>query len=352
MSGGIKVVQVGCGKMSAYTMRYTMEKNGTVVGAFDINQDLIGKDISQIAGGEPTGVCIEHIDNLESSIKCLKPDIAIITTQSLVASIYPLIETLCTNGVNCISICEELFYAWDSNPGISKKIDEISKTHGVTVTGSGYQDVSWGSLVTTLAATAASIKTIHGTSSYNLEDYGLETTEMHGAGLSTADFEEKILGANNVGEEEAKRLIANGEFLPGYMWPVNGWVTSALGLHPSSITQRGEATTYTEDLHSDTLGTTIPAGEPTGLRTFVTTETEEGVTIITECIGRVFAPGETDVNEWAITGEPDMCVRMESPATVEMTCSCCVNRLPDVIAAEPGYVTSEKIGSLSFKRSF
>ncbi len=348
----MKVVQVGCGKMSAYTMRYVLERKGTLVGAYDVYDKIVGKDVSVVMGGEPVGVAIEHIDNLDESLKRVKPDIAIITTKSLISSIYPAIEILVKNHVNVVSICEELFYAWDSNPTISKKIDDIAKQYGVTVTGSGYQDVSWGSMVSALAATAASIRTIHGISSYNLEDYGLETASMHGAGLTMQEFDKRILQVNNVSDEEREQLIRQGEFLPGYMWPVNGWVASSLGLHVRKITQRAEATTYKSDLYSNTLKRSVPAGDATGLRTIVTAETEEGITVITECIGRVFAPDEKDINEWIIKGEPDMRFVMENPATVEMTCACAVNRLPDVVAAQPGYITSEKLQDLKFRLAF
>ena len=35
-----KVVQIGCGKMSLYTMRYVMEKGGKIVAGFDIFSPL------------------------------------------------------------------------------------------------------------------------------------------------------------------------------------------------------------------------------------------------------------------------------------------------------------------------
>lgn len=348
----LKVVQVGCGKMSTYTMRYVRERKGEIVGAYDIDKNIIGKDISEIIGCEQTGIVVEDISNLDSSLKSKNADIAIITTQSLISSIYPLIETLAKNKINVVSICEELFYGWASNPNVSKKIDDVAKENGITVTGSGYQDVSWGSMVTALAATSASIKKVHGISSYNLEDYGLETAAMHGAGFTTEEFNNKILTVNNVSDDDAKALIEKGEFLPGYMWPVNGWVASALGLHTTKVFQKGEAITSSNVVHSNTLNKDIPAGEPTGLRTIVTTETEEGITIVTECLGYVFEEGETDINEWQIEGEPDMKFVMNSPATVEMTCACAVNRLPDIIKAEPGYITSEKMEALTFKKEF
>ena len=37
----------------------------------------------------------------------------------------------------------------------------------------------------------------------------------------------------------------------------------------------------------------------------VTTETKEGITIESECIGKVYAPDEFDKNVWTVEGEPD-----------------------------------------------
>ena len=92
MDRKIKVVQFGVGKMSLYTMRYALEKGCEIVGAIDINPELIGKDISELIGGEKTGVLITSLNEAESMLKNVKPDIVIVTTMSLFNDVYGALE--------------------------------------------------------------------------------------------------------------------------------------------------------------------------------------------------------------------------------------------------------------------
>ena len=56
-----------------------------------------------------------------------------------------------------------------------------------------------------------------------------------------------------------------------------------------------------------------------------------------------------DKNEWSIYGEPDTTIVVARPSTVELTCASVVNRIPDVLNAEPGYVTTDKFGELNYR---
>ena len=76
---------------------------------------------------------------------------------------------------------------------------------------------------------------------------------------------------------------------------------------------------------------------------------KEGITIESECIGKVYSKEEYDKNEWTIYGEPDTTITVAKPSTVELTCATIVNRIPDVINAKPGFVPTSQFGELEYK---
>lgn len=350
MEQKIKAVQYGVGKMSIYTMRYMLEKGIEIVGAVDVDPSLIGKDIGEILGKENLGVVITSTENAKEMLQVTKPDICVITTRSLISELEEPYMLCAELGINAISTCEEAFYPQNSNPTLTNKIDELAKKNNCTITGTGYQDIYWGQLITSIAGSTQKITKIKGSSSYNVEEYGIALAEAHGAGLTLSEFEEKIAAADNISEEERNKIIEKGDFIPSYMWNVNGWLCSKLGLTVISQTQKCVPQTHEEDIYSSTLGMTVKAGDATGMSAVVTTETKEGITIESECIGKVYAPNEFDKNIWTVEGEPTTTITVEKPATVELTCGTVVNRIPDVIKAPAGYVTTEKMGELEYKQ--
>lgn len=340
----ITMVQYGCGKMSAYTMRYAEEKGIKIIGAFDINPDIIGQDISQIIGDcKKRNVKIQDAKEFEKFLQTHEVDVAVITTTSIFAENFPAYEICAKNGVNAISTCEEAFYAQNSNPKLAKKLDKLAKESGCTICGSGYQDVFWGNLISVLAGATHKITKIKGKSSYNVEDYGISLARVHGAGLTLKEFEKEVASNDNISDEERKKLINAGKFSPSYMWNVNGWLCSKFGLHVTGQTQKCIPQIAKRDIKSSTLGMTIKKGDCTGMSAVVTTTTREGIVIESECIGKVYDKDEFDCNDWTIEGEPSTRVVIERPSTVELTCATVINRITELLCAEPGYTTTDKM---------
>lgn len=284
MDRKVRVVQYGTGKMAVYTMRYVFEKGGEVVGALDVNPDIIGKDIGLIMGKEEKGVKVTPVDKAEEMLKEVKPDIVIIETMSLLKDVEDALLICAKLGINAITTCEEAFFPFNSNPKLTEQIDDLAKENGCTITGSGYQDVYWGELIAAIAGSTQRITKIKGSSSYNVEDYGIALAEAHGAGLTIEEFDDKIASVDRITDAERQDIINKGEYLPSYMWNVNGWLCSKLGLTPISQTQKCVPQTHSEDIESLTLGMTVKAGDATGMSAVVTTETKEGITIESQCI--------------------------------------------------------------------
>ena len=136
--------------------------------------------------------------------------------------------------------------------------------------------------------------------------------------------------------------------MPSYMWNVNGWLCDKLGLHVVEQTQKCVPQTHSEDIESSTLEMVVKAGMATGMSAVVTTMTEEGIVLETECIGKVYAKDEFDSNRWTIYGEPDTNFIVDKPQTVELTCATVVNRIPDLIKAEAGFVPTSRMGELKY----
>ena len=349
MERKVKVVQFGTGKMAKYTMRYVYEKGGEVVGAVDVNPGVVGKDIGEIIGCENKGVTVTALENAEEMLKEVKPDIVVIETMSLLKDIEEPMMLCAKLGINAITTCEEAFYSWNSNPNLTKKVDELAKQTGCTITGTGYQDIYWGQLITSIAGSTQKITKIKGSSSYNVEDYGIALAQAHGAGLTLEEFDKQVASVDKISDAERQKIIESGEYLPSYMWNTNGWLCNKLGLTIKSQTQVTIPTTHTEEIHSSTLNATVKAGDATGMSAVVTTQTEEGITIESECIGKVYSKDDFDKNEWTIYGEPDTTITVARPATVELTCATIVNRIPDVINGKPGVIPTSELGELSYK---
>ncbi len=345
MEKKLRVIQVGCGKMSKYIMKYIYDKGYEVVGAVDINKDIIGKDIGYIMESEDKNVKIFDVANLNELIVSEKPDIAIITTMSFLNDIEDVSRICLKNGVNVITTCEEAFYPENSNPLLYKELDTLAKANGCTMTGCGYQDVFWSKMITSICGSTNKITKIKGSSSYNVEDYGIALALAHGAGYSVEKFNKEIAVINNMSVDERTKLMNNREFFPSYMWNVVGSLAYELGLHVTEISQECIPVMCEDDMYSDTLKMNLEKGMVRGMNAIVRASTEENILFEIECIGKVYTKEEKDMNEWTIFGEPVTSVINTKPATVELTCADIVNRLMDVVKSESGYIPTCKMES-------
>ena len=345
----LRVAQYGCGKTSALTMKYVFDCGGEIVAAFDIDSKKIGLDIGDMMQTEKKGIIIQDAKNARLMLQKVKPDACIVTTMSLLEDVKDELIMLAELGIDTVTSCEEAFFPWNSSGAAAKKIDEIARKNNCTICGTGYQDMSWCSLAVVLAGSCKKVDSIKITTSFNLDNYGVAPSIIHGAGMEIDNFPNDETSIDIADEELLVNMNNLSDFMPSFAWNSNGWLCDKMGFTVKKQTQQCIPHTYDTTLSSKSLDMDILAGCVVGMTAIAVTETEEGVTIITESIGKVYSSDETDVNICKISGEPNISCELEKPENVKMACTTIVGRIPDVINAEPGFITSSRMPVLTYR---
>ena len=96
------------------------------------------------------------------------------------------------NRVNVITIGEEAFYSWNTDPVLTQELDMIFRQNSVTLTATGYQDAYWLYLPALLVGASLKVDRLVCSTQYNVDDYGIAVCETHGVGLTLQEFKEKF----------------------------------------------------------------------------------------------------------------------------------------------------------------
>jgi 2,4-diaminopentanoate dehydrogenase len=320
----IRAVLFGVGQTARILARYADEKGVRIVGAFSRSTG-IGQDAGTVLElGTELGFPVSS--DPARDLAGLSADIAILATQSTVASQRTLIELCLDHGLDVVSLAEEGFHPTTSCPGWSTEIDSHARSRAKTVFFGGVQDVFWYDALLALTGGAQRIDAISGRSVADLDDLGSATVADFPLGLPSAQFAQAVSDS-----QEPESLQA--------LLPAIEALLAALGVEPREVVTRVDPVLADHDVTSRALGSTIAVGTTRGLAEVVTVETDAGFTVEVSFASQIMQPGETESITWNVSGEPDL--RMEFPRFpgYEVTAASLINRLPAVLAQEPGYTT-------------
>ena len=184
----IKAIVYGVGAMNSIATRMMLEKGVDVVGALARSPEKVGRDLGEVAGlGFQTGVLID--DDAERVLASRQADIAVVAVSSYMSDMYEHLRLCAEHGVNAVTISEEALYPWNTSPTATAELDLLARRNGVTITGTGHQDVYWVNLVSMVLATAHRIDSVTGRASWNVDDYGPEVAKDQRVDTTVEDFE-------------------------------------------------------------------------------------------------------------------------------------------------------------------
>jgi 4-hydroxy-tetrahydrodipicolinate reductase len=122
----------GFGAIGKLVTRLLIERGHDIVGVVDIDERIIGRDVGEILGIGRIGVEVSKgVGVLETA------DVVIHATGSYLDKVYPQIASVIEMGVNVVSTCETLAYPYYRYPVLARRLDELARTYGVVVIGTG-----------------------------------------------------------------------------------------------------------------------------------------------------------------------------------------------------------------------
>lgn len=331
----MRVLMYGIGSVGSTMTRMLVERGATVVGAVAVTPDKNGKDVGELIGlDEPLGVRV-YTDPDEAL--ALKPDLVVMSIASYMEDMYEPIKRCIKAGVNVISLSEELLYSWNTSPKETAELDALAKAHEVRVLCTGHQDGYWVSLVSVLMGTCFKVDEVHGQCTWNIDDFGAELARDQQVGTTPESFEE----------------WASTSQRPPTFGRTSLHVLAAMaGLEIVDSTTMSRPDIAQGPLYCKALDVEIPAGQVIGFTDVDEVTTRQGITLRLEMTGKVYAEGETDSNAWEVRGEPTVRILSDNLATHYTTCGTLVNRIPQLLVAEPGYRTIDALPQLQYQDGY
>lgn len=328
-----RIVIYGTGQYGCFITRLVLDKGWSVVAAYNRAGDKVGKDLGRLAGLDRNlGVIVEDCDLADYSQ--LEADLAVVCVSNSLKVNFTAHQRLMGAGLNVLCQGSESCYPYGCEPDIASQIDELAKSKGVTFSGGGIWDMSriWSGIL--LVGPCTSIESIFHSSITDVHAQAatMERAREVGIGLSVDEF-------NQLGLD--KTPLANSYItIPEH-------VLTAVGYTIKSKAVRIEPVLYDHQVKNPWTNEMLQPGTCLGTRIAGTVETHQGVKGEINIELRIFLDDEIEHVYWSVEGSPRNELRNNRKDSAHTTAASLFNRIPDVIAAEPGIVLISQMGPLS-----
>jgi 4-hydroxy-tetrahydrodipicolinate reductase len=329
MEHKLRVIQYGLGPIGAATARLINERSGLeLIAGVDIDPEKEGKDVGLVIGlDKPLGIkVVKSINDLDGQ---LNADIVMHTTNSFFSDFKPQIISILEAGFNVVSTSEELSFPWFANKEDAVEIDIVAKKVEKTVLGTG---VNPGFLMDSLPIMLTSI--------CQRVDH-IHVTRVINASTRRGPFQKKIGAGLSV--EEFNSLIALGKMGHIGLRQSSGMVLNAFGKKLLKFETSVEPIVAKQRIETKYVVAEI--GQVIGIKQSAAGSSESGEFIKLNFSAALDAQDEHDTI--AISGKPDLNIRLQGTNGDLATVAIAVNSIPRVFAADPGLATMRDLPLIS-----
>jgi len=322
----IRAVQFGLGPIGCSVVRYASRRPDIeIVGAIDIDESLVGRDLGEVAGLDKQ-LRVSVSNDADAILSQTKPNVVLHTTVSAVKATYPQLSKCLKAGANVVSTCEELAYPYRKEPKLSAEIDEIAKSNRVTVLATGvnpgYLMDAWPLFMTGVCQQVSAVKSVR----------------VQNAATRRAPFQKKIGAGRTL--EEFDKLVAAGTLRHVGLAESLAMIAAGLGWELDEIKESIEPIIAKSPVTTEFV--TVEPGQASGVR-----QVGRGIKAGKELVTLLFeasvdAPEAYDAVY--ITGTPNLEVIIKGGTHGDIaTAAMVVNAIPRVINSPPGLITMKDL---------
>lgn len=326
-----RVLQVGFGTIGRTIAQYIIErKNLELVGLVDVDPNLQGKYVEEVLGLDSRARTMIQ-SSLEESIATSggsSIDVAVVATVSDLGRVTPTVSTCLREGMDVVSICEQLSYPYNRHPKLAEELDALAKETGKTVLGTGINPGYLMDLLPiVLSSPSKSVDSIEVTRIINSSNRRASFQKKIGTGMSQDEFRKSIdegVITGHVGLDESIRMVGD-----------------ALNLGLDHVEEL-PVEPVVADREVTTPYTTVQKGDVLGLKSRGVGN-KAGKTLVTLDFF-AYAEAFPEYDEIRIKGQPDLVQRVEGGVHGDLgTVAMVVNMIPLVVQSEPGLKTMKDL---------
>ena len=209
----VRVALWGLGAMGKGIAGLLMKRRGVeIIGACDLNPAYRGKALTELLGLPPYGPkTVRVMPDIGEALKDGPVDCCVIATDSYVRDVFPKIMEVVSQGINVLTIAEEMSFPWAQEPELSEAMDRLAKENRVSILGTGINPgMMMDLLAVCLSGAMTQVSHVRCERINSLSPFGETVMHEQGIGMTREAFDRGVADgtlAGHVGFHESAAMI-------------------------------------------------------------------------------------------------------------------------------------------------